>query len=208
MTHGGTHEWGHGIQIIGAEHVTVDNVKIEKFTGDGISIGGTTIAGSYITEGHLEKGSLNELGQPIDEEGKIRTVGRVQTNFDNLTSQDPHHRNVHMWLPSGLTSKQFEIYFFDTEDNFIRKDQGRVYSNGVSIPDGAAYFRAVFDADQVEGVQVNRMAIANANNIVIKNSDIGHNRRQGITAGGENVQILDNKIHQYKRHSTSSRNRY
>ena len=52
----GTHEWGHGINIVGGENITAAGVNIQKFTGDGIYIGGSTIGGSYITENDLEKG--------------------------------------------------------------------------------------------------------------------------------------------------------
>ena len=50
----GTHEWGYGIEIVGAENVVIDGVKIERFTGDGIFVGGTTITGPTITETSLQ----------------------------------------------------------------------------------------------------------------------------------------------------------
>ena len=37
---GGTHEWGHGIQILGGRYVTVRDVHVSKCTGDGVCIGG------------------------------------------------------------------------------------------------------------------------------------------------------------------------
>ena len=36
----GTHEWGHGIQILGGRHVTVRDLRVAKCTGDGVCIGG------------------------------------------------------------------------------------------------------------------------------------------------------------------------
>src|SRR5690625_80756 len=188
----GTHEWGHGISIVGGENITVDGVKIKDFTGDGIYIGGSTIGGAKITENILEKGSLDESGNPIKQEGKIRTVGRTVTNFDNNFFDT--YKNLHMWLPEGLTSKDFTIYYYSKDDTFISREAGRVYSNGTTIPDGADYYRAVFDAESTTGVKVNQMTIDNPNNVTIKNNDINHNRRQGITAGGENVEILNNTI--------------
>jgi hypothetical protein len=36
----GTHEWGHGIQILGGRYVTVRDLHVSKCTGDGVCIGG------------------------------------------------------------------------------------------------------------------------------------------------------------------------
>ena len=36
----GTHEWGHGIQILGGLRVTVRDLRVAKCTGDGVCIGG------------------------------------------------------------------------------------------------------------------------------------------------------------------------
>ena len=36
----GTHEWGHGIQILGSSRVTVRDLRVSKCTGDGVCIGG------------------------------------------------------------------------------------------------------------------------------------------------------------------------
>lgn len=188
----GTHEWGHGINIVGGENITVDNVTIKEFTGDGIYIGGSTIGGSKITENILEQGSLDESGNPINQEGKVRTVGRTVTNFDNDLFDT--YKNIHMWLPEGLTSKDFTIYYYNKDHTFISSETGRIYSNGTTVPDEADYYRAVFDAESTSGVKVNQMTIDNPTNIVIKNNDIDHNRRQGITAGGEDVEILNNTI--------------
>jgi hypothetical protein len=38
----GTHEWGHGIQILGGKRVTVRDMRISKCTGDGVCIGGAS----------------------------------------------------------------------------------------------------------------------------------------------------------------------
>lgn len=191
---GGTHEWGYGINISGAENVIIENMKIEKMTGDGIFIGGVTIAGSYITTPFLEQGSLDKNGKPIPANGKIRSVGRTQTNLDNKAYKT--HRNVHMWLPKGLTSDTYDICYYRSDNSFISCDKERkAYFIGSNIPEGADYFRVVFNASSVKNVNVNRMTIDNSKNIIIQNNDIGYNRRQGITAGGEEVQILNNKIH-------------
>jgi hypothetical protein len=191
----GTHEWGYGISIVGGEKVVVDGVKIEKMTGDGVMIGGSTIFGSYIEEAQLELGGLDAMGQPTSEAGKVRSNDRNVTNFDSPIYKK--YNNIFMWLPEGVTpGSTFDVYYYKTDGSFIQADKGLRYYSGESIiPQGADYFRTVFDAPSTKGVSVNRMTIANAKNIVIKNNNIGYNRRQGITAGGENVQIINNEIH-------------
>jgi hypothetical protein len=189
----GTHEWGYGINIAGGRNIIVDGVKIEKMTGDGIIITGSTITSSSIKEDDLEVGGLDGNGNPITEKGKIRSNNRKVTNFDNPAYKQ--YRNIYMWLPVGVTPG-FDIFYYGADGKFIKADKGlRFYTGESTIPDGADYFRAVFDAPSTKGVSVTRMTIDNAKNVTIKNNDIGYNRRQGITAGGENVQILNNNIH-------------
>ena len=36
----GTHEWGHGIQVLGCKRVTISDIRISNCTGDGICLGG------------------------------------------------------------------------------------------------------------------------------------------------------------------------
>ena len=192
---GGTHEWGNGMNIVGAEHVLLDGIKFEKFTGDGVEIGGSTIAGSYITEKEVEEGGIDENGNPIPQTGKVRSVGRTQTNFDN--PQYTIFRNVFMWLPNGVTpGSTFDMYYYEKDGSFISSDKNLRYYFGESIiPEKADYFRVVFDAPSTKGIDVNRMTIANSKYITIQNCDIGYNRRQGITAGGEHIVIQNNIIH-------------
>jgi LysM repeat protein len=188
----GTHEWGYGVNIAGGRNITVDGMFIQKFTGDGISIGGSTAAGSYdISENDLEVGSIDAEGNLIPADGKIRT--KAFKDFSKVTSKTT--RVVNIWLPEGLTNKDFEVFYYKTDGSFLSKDTGRVYSNYSIAPDDAASYKIVFNAPKIEGVKMTMMAIENAKGVLIKNNDIGYNRRQGITAGGENVQILNNKIH-------------
>lgn len=191
---GGTHEWGYGINIAGGRNIKVDDVNIQKFTGDGIAIGGSTIGGGgTLKEANFEAGALDDKGNPINKPGKIRTVGRAITNFDKI--KNPRHRVVNLWLPKGLSSKDFDVYYYRKDGSFISSDKGRVYSQYSIAPDEADYFRLVLDAPSKKGAEVQWMVIENAKNVVIQNNDIGYNRRQGITAGGEDVQILNNYIH-------------
>jgi hypothetical protein len=197
----GTHEWGNGINTTGASNVVIDAVKIEKFTGDGIEIGGSTINGEYITERDLELGGINDKGKPVLQKGKIRSNNYNVANFSNPIYKNPHYRNVMMWVPIGVQGN-YDLFFYRKDSSFIKADKGQHFNStwGYShIPNGADYFRVVFNADSTKGVKVNRMTVAITKNLTIKNCDIGYNRRQGITVGAsDDIKILNNKIHNTK----------
>jgi hypothetical protein len=203
----GTHEWGDGIYSEGARNITIDQVKIEKFTGDGIEIGGTAIYGDYITEKDLELGSIDNQGKPISQKGKIRSNNYHVENFNNVIYKNPHYRNVMMWLPKGVNGN-YDIFFYRKDGSFIKADRNQHFNStwGFSrIPDDADYFRVVFNSKTVKNIEVNRMTVAITENMTIKNCDIGYNRRQGITVGAsENIKIINNKIHHIKGTSPQS----
>ncbi|RKD26044.1 hypothetical protein BEP19_02210 [Ammoniphilus oxalaticus] len=187
-----THEWGHGINIVGGRNITVDGVNIQKFSGDGVYIGGSTMPGSYpITASGLEVGGIDSNGKPINESGKIRT--KELRDFSNITHE--RHKIVNIWLAEGLNSKNFEVFYYDANGNFLSKDIGRVYTKYSIAPKEADTYKIVFNAANTSKVKMTMMSIENAKDVRIVNNDIGHNRRQGITAGGEDIQILNNNIH-------------
>ncbi|MEH7386541.1 right-handed parallel beta-helix repeat-containing protein [Bacillus sp. JJ1521] len=194
----GTHEWGNGINTKGASNIIIDGVKIEKFTGDGIEIGGATIYGEYITEEDLELGGINDEGKPVFQKGKIRSNNYDVENFNNPIYSNPHYRNVMMWIPNGV-EENYDIFFYRKDGSFIKSDRDQHFNStwGFSdVSDDADYFRVVFNSDTTEDVQVNRMTVAITKNMTIKNCDIGHNRRQGITVGAsDDIKIINNKIH-------------
>jgi parallel beta-helix repeat protein len=192
----GTHEWGYGIQIAGSENITIDNVKLEEFTGDGIIVTATTVTGSQINEDSLELGSIDKNGELILKDGKIRTNLREVTNFDNEAYTK--YRNLYFWLPEGIDlSSKVDVFYYRKDRSFIKFDKHLIFYTGESIiPKEADYFRAVFSAPSPIGVKVNRMTVDISKNITIQNCDIGYNRRQGISlVGSENVTIINNHIH-------------
>ena len=55
----GTHEWGHGIQILGGKRVTVRDLMVTKCTGDGVCIGGSSsdvVIGNIVSTGNRRNG--------------------------------------------------------------------------------------------------------------------------------------------------------
>ena len=193
----GTHEWGYGINVAGGRNITIQGMTIKNMTGDGIITTGSTVAGgSSFAAADLESGGLDENGQEIAQTGKVRTTKAVEltkTNFSKVKSDI--QRIVNLWLASGLTSKDFTVCYYHTDDSFIRCDNARVNSKYSEAPKDADHFRIVLNATSPSTVAFQWMNIENAKGVMIKDNDIGFNRRQGITAGGENVQILTNKIH-------------
>ncbi|WP_256580251.1 hypothetical protein, partial [Pseudomonas sp. GP01-A3] len=79
---GGTHEWGFGIQIRGSKNVTIKNVELSNFTGDGILLSGQNIT-SYIGESSAFRfGDINSSGEIVPSTSKI-----ILSNSDmNLSS--------------------------------------------------------------------------------------------------------------------------
>jgi hypothetical protein len=58
-TTGSTHEWGHGIQILGGKRVTVRDLHVSKCTGDGVCIGGSSsdvVIGNIISTNNRRQG--------------------------------------------------------------------------------------------------------------------------------------------------------
>ncbi|WP_349772339.1 right-handed parallel beta-helix repeat-containing protein [Lederbergia citrisecunda] len=194
----GTHEWGNGIDTAGAQNIVIDGVKIERFTGDGIEIGGATIYGDYITDDDVEMGGIDDNGNLILKKGKIRTKNYEVSNFRHPVYKNPHYRNIMMWIPEGVEGN-YDIFFYRKDDSFISVDRDMRFNStwGYSeIPDDADYFKVVFNSDTTNDIKVNRMTVAITKNITIKNCDIGFNRRQGITVGAsDGVEITNNKIH-------------
>lgn len=198
---GGTHEGGYGI-IISGENVTVDSVKVEKFTGDGISIGsfGSLIDEFYAAD--FKSGSVNENGELVPDSTKVRLENLPITHpyFDvQRTFQFIHQRNMpkeqHGYVP----------YFYKADGEFISSHDSQSTNTPVGwgltpIPLQARYMHVVFNTPRVENnIYLEYWMQGVSKNIEVKNSDLGFNRRQGITVGGaHHVKIVNNVIHDMK----------
>lgn len=197
---GGTQEWGHGVLFAGGDNLTVDGVKIQKMNGDGIYIGMSPVGAAWeakyggTSKSTIEAGGVDDNGNLTDASGKIRNIGFL----DWRGEKNEKYRMINVWGTIGITSSYFDVYFYDQDKNFLKKETGIMRKDYIKAPAEASYYRIVFSAPSVNGVYALMYPVDVSNNVVIKNSDIGFNRRQGITAGGENVQILNNYIHDTK----------
>ncbi|PGK52089.1 hypothetical protein CN918_30320 [Priestia megaterium] len=186
-----THEWGYGVLVEGGENIIVDDIEAYNFTGDGLLIGNTIRKGTYINSSILESGGLDENGNPTNETGRIRTVGRTQTNFDDAIYKELN--SFYLWVPTGLTKNQYDVYFYDKDGKLLeRKLNVNMWKGEVNIPKGADYFKTVLYADSTSGASVYRYAIDNSKSVTVKNSKMHDNRRQGITVGGGYGVLLEN----------------
>lgn len=190
---GGTHEFGYGINITGANNIVIDNIRANNFTGDGIFVGGSVRFQKILYEDSFESGSINDLGNPVSQSGKIRTKS---IKLDNKIYKD--FPNLYFWQTQGLyKGSTTSVFYYDTNGNFIKSDKDLRQIRGESIiPDSADSYRLVFDAATPSGARVAVTTLDRSNQVVIKNSDISHNRRQGVSiVGAKNIEITNNSIH-------------
>jgi parallel beta-helix repeat protein len=187
----GTHEWGHGILIEGAENVVVDGVTAHNFTGDGLLVGHDLRYGTHLTAADFEAGSLDQNGNPTAGAGKVRSKISKNTNFEHAIYQEL--RNLYLWAPTGVSGNTFDIYFY-TSDNRLISRQEKVYfwRGEVTVPQNAAYFRVVFQAASTSGVSVYRYVNDLSKNVTVQNSIFHSNRRQGVTVGGADGVTIQN----------------
>jgi hypothetical protein len=193
---GGTQESGYGILMQGVQNVTVDGVKSENFTGDGLLVGGAGNAFGKLSEGDLESGSIDDQGNLVMDSTAIRTKSTAKTLLtgslfqDNPTFQFDHAQNI---------DAAFDVYFYRADGTFISsvKDNGYGSRHNIEIPDGANYFYTVFHTPSIpNGFSVELWNKLVSSNVTIQNSELDNNRRQGISVTGANgVVIQNNNIH-------------
>ena len=194
----GTHEWGIGIMSAGAKDINIENVKLTNLTGDGLCLCGAGKQIAVLGETEFENGSINKNGILVEDSTKIRTKN-IRTNFKNPYFQ--LSKMIHFSLPKGMSPETpFDIYFYTQDGTFLKaiKNQEINWSL-IEVPNEADYYYAVFHTPSYKGVQIQYWNKPITERVVVKNSDISFNRRQGITiAGARDVKIENNTIHDTK----------
>jgi hypothetical protein len=196
---GGTHEFGYGIFAEAAINLSIENVKVEQFTGDGILIGGKSKQVNVLFEEDFESGGIDEGGELISDPTKIRTKSMEKTSFNHEIFNTI--QTIQFSRPQNLSkSTNFDIFFYKADGTFISKASDQEIDWSLSpVPKEATYFHAVFDARSYSGIRLEYWNKGISKNVTVKNSEISFNRRQGITvAGVENMKIINNKIHDIK----------
>lgn len=187
----GTHEGGVGIVALGVRNLTIEGIEAYNFTGDAIIIGGRGQMVRDLYQHHFVPGAFDADGNPTAAEGRIRTASPVPLNHE-LFKQEPYFEmSNNINLPAD-----FELFFLDSSGKMIgSKIQAKVRQR-FRIPEGAASFHLVFERSSNAGSYIEVWWRVPSQNVVVRESDLHHNRRQGITVGGaDNVLIENNVIH-------------
>jgi len=187
----GTHEGGYGIVALGARNLTIEGVEVYNFTGDGIVIGGLGNMVRDLYAGSFVPGAFDSDGRPTAAEGKIRTATPVPLNHEMLKKEPYFELSNNINLPAD-----FELFFLDASGNMIGSKLEAKVRQRIRIPAGAASFHLVFERANSNGSYIEVWSRVPSQNVVVRESELHHNRRQGITIGGvENVLIEHNVIH-------------
>jgi hypothetical protein len=194
-SNGRTHEHGIGIVTAGTMNLTIDGVKAEQFTGDGLVIGGFSKQIHVLGEADFESGGVNDNGVLIADPTKIRTKNS-KTNFKDPIFQT--QRTIYISNPQNIPKTvPFSLYFYQSDGTFVSSVKNEEINwSLIDIPADTGYFYAVFDTASFSKIRLEYWARSMTKNSVVKNSEFAFNRRQGITVGGaDNVLITNNQIH-------------
>jgi hypothetical protein len=187
----GTHEGGIGILVAGAKNVRIEGIEAYGFTGDAIAIGGYGQMIRDLYAGHFVSGTIGEDGKPSPDPNRIRTNQPVKLTHELFQKEPYFELSNNINLPA-----EFDLYFYDEAGNLVDvKKEARVRQR-IRIPDGATSIHLVFERSTNTGSYIEIWWRAPSRNVIIRDSELHYNRRQGITIGGaDNVLIENNVIH-------------
>ncbi|MFD0961017.1 right-handed parallel beta-helix repeat-containing protein [Paenibacillus chungangensis] len=190
----GTHEGGHGIALRGASAVTIEDVKAEQFTGDGLLIAGTGTMTKDLYENHFETGGIDDKGKPVEAAGKIRTKEPVSLQHDIFKEQ-----GVFELSNAKHLNRSYDIYFYNGTGKLLQKLTDKKVRDMMAIPDGASSFHLVFNQSEQKNAYIEVWNRVVSSDVVVKDSEFAYNRRQGISVvGGDGILIVNNELHHMK----------
>lgn len=190
----GTHEGGYGIAVEGADSVTIEGVTSTHFTGDGLVLGGYGTMVQDLYENSFVSGTFNDKGKPLASKEHIRTVKPFL--FDHAIFKT--EREFELSNPINLPGT-FDVYIFDNKNKHIQTLKGKKMRDKIQIPSGAGYAHFVFKKADAKGAYTEVWNRVVSTNVIVKDSEFGYNRRQGITVGGADVVLIQgNELHHTK----------
>lgn len=191
----GTHEFGMGIISEGAYNLTIDGVKTVDFTGDGITISGSSIGLDGLYGKSYVYGDIDNMGNFINSTSKIRS--KIALDF---TSPKYEGRKYFAFeQPQNVNSNKYDVYFYNNGKYLSSVKQVRFGLDLVQIPVGADTFYPVFSSNDLNNFFVKLFSNDVSRNVIIKNSESAFNRRQGISIFGvDGIEISNSKFHDIK----------
>lgn len=185
----GTHEGGIGILAVGAKNLTIEGIEAYGFTGDAIAIGGHGQLIRDLYAGHFVSGTIGPDGKPADDPNRIRTARPVPLNHELFGKEPYFELSNNINLPA-----EFDLYFYDAAGNPVgSKKEARVRQR-IRIPDGAASLHLVFGRSTNTGSYIEIWWREPSRNVIIRDSELHNNRRQGITIGGADNVLIENNV--------------
>lgn len=185
----GTHEGGHGVTVESVKNPIIIGVKSTHNTGDGLMIGGTGEMGSDVYAGHFLSGSIDSSGKIIADSTKIYTKNMFSLSKPRFLKE----KNFEFSNWHGIKNYSFEVVFYDADGSFNSKVT-KLVRETIQIPDGATQMRFVINQASSANVYGEYWQRVQTSNAVVKDSDFGFNRRQGITVGGSHGAIIENNV--------------
>lgn len=190
----GTHESGYGIAVEGADSVTIEGVKSTHFTGDGLLLSGHGTMVQDLYESGFVPGTFNDKGRPAASSEHIRTADPVKFNDEIFKTE----REFELSNPVNLPAT-FNVLFYNKSNKLLETLSGKKMRDIIQIPDGASHAHFVFKKADAKGAYLEVWNRVVSTNVVVKDSEFGYNRRQGITVGGaDRVLIQNNELHHTK----------
>jgi hypothetical protein len=187
----GSHEGGIGIVTAGAHNLTIEGIEAYGFTGDAIAIGGHGQMVKDLYPAHFVSGTIGADGKPAADPTRIRTASPVALNHTLFQKEPYFELSNNINLPT-----EFDLYFYDAAGNLILGKTDVKVRQRIRIPDGAASIHLVFARATNTGSYIEIWWREPSRNVIIRDSELHYNRRQGITVGGaDNVLIENNVIH-------------
>lgn len=187
----GTHEGGIGIISAGARNLTIEGIEAYGFTGDAIAIGGYGTLVRDLYAGHFVSGAIGPDGKPAADPNRVRTASPVQLDHERFQQEPYFELSNNINLPA-----EFDLYFYNAAGNMVGAKIEAKVRQRIRIPDGAVSMHLVFARAANAGSYIEIWWREPSRNVIIRDSELHYNRRQGITIGGaDNVLIEHNVIH-------------
>ncbi|WP_273832022.1 right-handed parallel beta-helix repeat-containing protein [Guptibacillus sedimenti] len=195
---GGTHEWGHCIALKGhCKFITIFNCIMKDATGDGFIAEGIYNVWLYPTSSNFEPGGINEgTGSKQTSQTTIRTINPYDVSHFRVTNND----NKFMLTGNGygtlygITTDSFDIFFYDSNNNFISALKNKTWYEDIERPTGAKSMHFVLKQTSLNGIAFEVRAEPRPEFITIENCEIFNNRRIGITGATIRHFFIKNNI--------------